>query len=209
MSRSEANEVLDHKDNEQVKYAYTSAVSAGEVLSITGLGAVVALEAADANADCWYKFKGRVRVPIYTGITIGQGIKVYWDVSENSAILHTSASLAAGDFFLGTAVAAGTAAGGYVDVDLNNYGGTPASYVCVGYGTKASAGTGGTVAVGGARTSDFVLPSILAGWTSHTSGGVSVNSAVVSSLGVVTYTVAGTGNATTNGALGFAVMRAR
>jgi len=120
MSRSEANIGVSHKDNEVIKYAHASATTAGEVLHVDGIGALVAAEVGDAAESISYYYRGTVQIPITAGVTITQGQKVYWDVSANTAVLADSASLVSGDFFVGTAVAAGTAAGGYVTVSLND-----------------------------------------------------------------------------------------
>ncbi len=105
---------------ETIKYTYTSAVSAGEVLFVDGLGVLIASAAYDADGEGVYYIKGLFQFPITSAVAITQGTKCYWDVSANKVIASTSASLALGDPYLGRAAAAGSAAGGYVDIEINN-----------------------------------------------------------------------------------------
>ncbi len=102
---------------ETVMYAHTSAVSVGEVLYVAGLGVLRAMEAGDANESITYAKKGVFNFPIGTAVTVAQGNACYWDASENKVIIT---GMVEGDFFLGYAVAAGTAAAGYVDIEINN-----------------------------------------------------------------------------------------
>jgi predicted RecA/RadA family phage recombinase len=106
---------------ENVVYNNASAVSAGEVVYVASLGALVASNTYDASADGVYYRKGIFQFPITTGVSVTQGARCYWDVSANKVILSTSTSYVAGtDFYLGRAVAAGSASGGYVDIEINN-----------------------------------------------------------------------------------------
>lgn len=102
-----------------INYAHSSAVSAGEIIYLDGIGAIVAQDAYAANEEgAWLRF-ARVSVPITSGVSIAQGEDVYWDVSANKALKANSTVLDAGDFYLGRAPSAGTASGGKVEVDLN------------------------------------------------------------------------------------------
>jgi predicted RecA/RadA family phage recombinase len=205
MSRAEANVQISNKEFESVKYAHSAAVSAGEVIVLSSGLVGVAAEAGDASESITYYVKGVFQFPIASGVSVTQFQQCYWDVSENNVIVSGAI---AGDPILGMAIAAGSAAGGYVSVSINDYAVVKPEYVIVGYATVASnAGTGGTVAVAGALTTDHVQISASNGWTSHTAGGPSCG-AVVSSAGVVTYTVGGTGNCGTAGGLSIDVIRA-
>jgi len=109
---------------ETIMYASSSAVSVGEVIYVAGLGVLRAMEAGDAAESICYAVKGVFNFPIYTAVTVAQGKACYWDVSENKVILT---GMAEADFFLGFAVSAGTAAGGYVDVEISNAANAPAA----------------------------------------------------------------------------------
>ena len=108
--------------SDTIEYTNTAAVSEGEVIHVAGIGAMVATAAYAADAKGVYLVKGGVEVPLTAAVTATQGAKIYWDKSENTAILSSSTSLdtSAGDFYLGRAIAAGSAAGGYVKVFLDN-----------------------------------------------------------------------------------------
>jgi len=99
-----------------VQYANSAAVSAGEVIFVAGIGALVALEAGDASETITYQSRGLAQFPITSAVTVSQGNACYWDVSENKIL---KIGTVAGDFYVGTAAANGTAAGGYVKIDLN------------------------------------------------------------------------------------------
>lgn len=124
-----------------IKYAHSAAVAAGEVLWVAGIGIVIASEVGDANESIVYYKRGLFQFPITTGVTVTQGAKCYWDVSANTVILSSSTSLLATDPYLGRAAAAGTAAGGYVNIDINQAvdylatGGTLPDAVIVDIGT--------------------------------------------------------------------------
>jgi predicted RecA/RadA family phage recombinase len=102
---------------ETIMYASSSAVSVGEVIYVAGLGVLRAMEAGAANESIAYAVKGVFNFPIYTAVTVAQGDACFWDASENKIILT---GMVEGDFFLGYAISAGTAAAGYVDVEINN-----------------------------------------------------------------------------------------
>ena len=112
---------LKQKDD-TIQYAHTAAVTAGEVLNLAGVGVIIALDTASANETATYQRKGIFQLPIGAGVTVVQGNRCYWDVSENAIILT---GMAAGDFELGRAVADGSAVAGYVDVEI---GGSTADY---------------------------------------------------------------------------------
>jgi predicted RecA/RadA family phage recombinase len=111
--------VLGVKNTDTIKYTNSSAVNAGDVVYVEGLGALVAYDDYDASAEGVYYKKARITVDITSGVTISQGNRVYFDASAETVQLESSAALTSSDFYLGIAVADGTAAGGYVDVDIN------------------------------------------------------------------------------------------
>jgi len=203
MARTEGNPAIQHKDYESVQYASSDAVSAGEVVVLDAqLGTVgVAAEALAANDTGTYYTKGVFTLPVASGVTVSQFDICFWDVSENKVIITGPAS---GDPVVGTAVKDGTAAGGYVEVALNESAG-PRN---IGYAETASgAGSAGTITVTGALTTDRVIPTLISGWTAHTSGGASVSKATVSAANTVSYEVSGTGYAGTDGGIGALVVR--
>lgn len=120
MARDEANVVQQVGEgyNGVIQYAHSAAVDAGEVIAVTGVGACIALAAYDANATGAYAKVGIFKLPITSGVSITQGQEVYWDVSANKVQALASIDQSA-DVYLGQAVKAGTAAGGYVEVDIN------------------------------------------------------------------------------------------
>lgn len=124
MARTEASAIRAGEANE-ITYAHSSSVSAGEVLKIDSTttnkaNAIIALTDGDANAEVEYATKGKVTLPVASGNTINQGESVYWDVNANAALSATAtATLATGDFCVGFAAKDSTASGGYVDVWLN------------------------------------------------------------------------------------------
>ena len=107
---------------ETVKYTNSSAVSAGEVIFVAGIGAMIASTDYDASAEGVYYVKGIFQFHIADSATITQGTKCYWDYGSNHLIASssTSLSISGGDFYLGRAVADGSATAGYVDVEINN-----------------------------------------------------------------------------------------
>lgn len=116
--RAEGLCIIGHKNNDTVVYAHDSAVEAGEVILLDStIGLVGVANGAYAEDEAGtYTIRGVVRLPIATGVTIAQFKECYWDVSADAVII---ASPAPGDPSIGYAVADGSAAGGWVDVDLN------------------------------------------------------------------------------------------
>jgi predicted RecA/RadA family phage recombinase len=129
----------------QVLYTNASAVTVGEIINIAGIGAAVAANTYEAGVEGVYNTDGVFQLPITTGVTVAAGNRCYWDVSENKIILT---GMVAGDFEVGRAVAAGTAAGGYVDVrigasaaDYRTSGGLTAAKIAIAVGSKTVVGT--------------------------------------------------------------------
>jgi len=110
--------LVETSPNESIQYASTAAVSAGEVIFVAGIGAIVAAAAYAANTEGTYYKAGRFQCPIASS-TVAQGDQVWWDASANKLIKGSIVARAQDDFFLGTAAAAGSASLGYVDVDIN------------------------------------------------------------------------------------------
>jgi len=104
---------------ESVKYTNSSSASQGEIIYVAGIGAMVAHDDYDANAEGVYYIRGIVKVSLASGESVSQGEAVVWDTSTNSARVCDSSSLTVGDLYLGVAYADGTASGGYVEVLLN------------------------------------------------------------------------------------------
>jgi predicted RecA/RadA family phage recombinase len=113
-----SKEAIYVKDSlEEVVYAHTAAVSAGEIIVLpTGQVGVAATDIA-ADADGVYTVKGIVQVIMTTGYLVTQGDKVYWDASASKAVTTT---VGLGDPLLGKAETNITALGGYVDVRLGD-----------------------------------------------------------------------------------------
>jgi predicted RecA/RadA family phage recombinase len=218
-ARTEGNVKLQFKDFDVIKFAHSAAVVAGEVIVLDSTSGLVGIasKVGSANEEIPYWIKGTFNLPIASGVTVSQFDICYWDVSENEIITSGAAS---GDPVVGYAVEAGSAAGGYVDIALNETAsenvvvksdlasGIKAEYMIIGYGTVASdAGTGGTIAVAGALTTDHVQATAIDGWTDNATGGPAL-SAWVSGAGTVTYVVNGTTTAGTAGGLVVDVIRA-
>jgi hypothetical protein len=121
MAEREAR-MIEGAQCDTIQYAHTAATSAGEVIFVSGIGALVnAGDALDANEEGTYYKAGRFQCPVATSTT-AQGDQLYWDVSANKLIAKSSTSRTSDDFFFGTAAIAGTntaIAAGYADVDLN------------------------------------------------------------------------------------------
>ena len=118
----EALLLQDQKNIETVMYANSGAVSKGEVITVAGIGALVAATDIGSATTGTYYTRGNFRFTLASGENPSQGQRVYWDVSADKAIAFQSASLATGDIYLGRAVANASASGGYVDVELNTAG---------------------------------------------------------------------------------------
>ena len=118
MARTEGNLKVGHKNFESVQYANSSAVSAGEVVELDSTLGLMGVAHADYDADesGTYYVKGTFQLPIADGVTVAQFNVCYWDKSANKVVIVDSG---ADDVAIGYAVAAGTAAGGYVDVAIN------------------------------------------------------------------------------------------
>jgi len=107
-------------DTDTVKYTNSSAVVAGEIINVAGIGTMIASADYGTDVSGVYYIKGIFQVALTSGVTASQGNKIYWDASAGTAILSSSTSLVETDPYLGRAVANGTASGGYVDVELKN-----------------------------------------------------------------------------------------
>jgi predicted RecA/RadA family phage recombinase len=118
MARSEANVKIGHKNFESVQYANSSAVSAGEVIELDATLKLIGVAHSDydAGAEGVYYVKGTFQLPIADGVTVSQFAVCYWDQSASKVV---TTDTGADDIPVGYAVAAGTAAGGYVDVAIN------------------------------------------------------------------------------------------
>jgi hypothetical protein len=117
--------VAESQAPETIMYANSAAVSVGELIHVAGIGVLRAMVAGDADESICYMKKGLLsNVPITSAVTVAQGNACYWDVSENKIILT---GMAEGDFFLGFATQAGSAAGGYVEVEISNLANFPSA----------------------------------------------------------------------------------
>jgi predicted RecA/RadA family phage recombinase len=110
-----SKEAIYVKDSlDEVVYAHTAAVSAGEIIVLpNGVPGVAATDIA-ADTDGVYTVKGVVQVLMTTGYLVTQGDKVYWDASASKAVTTT---VGAGDPYLGKAET-NAGLGEYVDVRL-------------------------------------------------------------------------------------------
>jgi len=140
-----SREAFLKQTDDTIQYAHTAAVTAGEVLNLAGVGVVIAVETVDANVTATYQTKGIFQLPIGTGVTVVQGNRCFWDVSENAVILT---GMVAGDFEVGRAVSNGSAVAGYVDVqvgasaaDYRTSGGLTAARVNAIVGQRTVVGT--------------------------------------------------------------------
>jgi predicted RecA/RadA family phage recombinase len=101
----------------EVLRSHGSATTAWTPIYVNGIGVCVPQVSADASPSIPTKFftTGVFRFAITTAVTVSQGDKLYYD----SAAFTVQKTQPTTGFFLGTAVEAGTAAGGYVDVQIN------------------------------------------------------------------------------------------
>lgn len=103
-------------DTDRMRYAHTSAVTALTPIFVHSLGALVPMLTADANVASTYWKKGRFICPIYTAITISVGDPVFYITASDKV---TNVNPGSSGFYFGRAVENGTAAAGYVLVELN------------------------------------------------------------------------------------------
>ena len=100
-----------------IEYTHSAAVSAGECIYVAGIGFLRASTAIAISTKGLYYTKGVFQFPITSTVTVSQGDKCYWDVSANKVI---KSGMEYGDCYIGRAIADGSAAGGYVDIEVNN-----------------------------------------------------------------------------------------
>lgn len=74
------------KNLRTLKLAHTAAVEAGDVIVVNG-NILIAVNAADADVENIYIYRGRSAFPKATGASSGiaANTKVYWDVAEGVA----------------------------------------------------------------------------------------------------------------------------
>lgn len=111
--------LLQDGSTDFVKYAHTSAVTAGDIIQIAGIGAGRASDSYAANATGVYQIKGVIYADIASSVTVAQGDVLWWDNSLSAVRKRDSTTTGAADFPLGIAKAAGTATAGKVEVYLN------------------------------------------------------------------------------------------
>lgn len=91
-----ANEQATPRDGvnnlKTMKLAHTAAVAAGEIIVANG-NILVAVNAADANVENTYIFRGRVAFPKATGAStaIAGNTKVYWNATTGVATTDAAA----------------------------------------------------------------------------------------------------------------------
>jgi len=102
---------------DKIEYAHSAAVVEGQAINKPNFGPIVAERAHAINTSGVYYTKGFFYAPIQTAVTITDGEKVFYRPSTNKVV--DNAAKTDEDFFLGTAIADGTEAAGYVLVDLN------------------------------------------------------------------------------------------
>jgi hypothetical protein len=100
-----------------VERSHGSAVTAWKPVTVTNLGVLIPQISADANPVALTVFyvEGIFRFAIKTAITIAQADQLYYDTAVDAVVKVQPAA----GFVLGVAVSNGTAAGGFVDVDIN------------------------------------------------------------------------------------------
>lgn len=102
----------------------SGALASGEIIKLADdRAAVVAGLQAKASGDAYAVYtSGVFDVVSASAVEFAAGEAVYWDASENTAIVVGSAAV--GDFVVGLAVEAKAAGALVVTVDLNAVGGT-------------------------------------------------------------------------------------
>lgn len=91
-----ANEIATPRDGvnnlKTMKLAHAAAVLAGEIIVANG-NILVAVNAADANVENIYVYRGRVGFPKATGVStaIAANAKVYWDATNGVATVDAAA----------------------------------------------------------------------------------------------------------------------
>lgn len=161
-----SKEAYPKQDDGKIVYAHASSVVAGEALFLAGIGVIIATAAYGAAESGVYETEGDFQFPIASGVTIAAGNKCYWDKSANNVIIT---GMAAEDFYLGRAISAGSAAGGYVDiriggvsVDYQTAGGVLPKEVIVLSGTAViTAGNPQVIAISGLLSTDRPVVSLI------------------------------------------------
>lgn len=106
--------IQEPANHQVIKYTYSSAATSLNPINVANLGPLVPCDSYDASTEGAYRAGGIFRGAIDTAITISQGDRVWYNTATNK---FTNTKPTAGYLF-GRAVAAGTAAAGYVDVEL-------------------------------------------------------------------------------------------
>lgn len=111
-----------------IRYAHSAAVTAWTPIWHATFGVLIAIVSAAINVETTFYNRGQFKFKIATGVTISQGNVVYYNTTNDDVQLTDPGS---SGFLLGIATEDGTAAAGYVTVDI--------------YNTSAGAGGVGTV----------------------------------------------------------------
>lgn len=106
--------IQEPANHQVIKYTYGSAATSLNPINVANLGPLVPCDSYDASTEGAYRAGGIFRGAIDSAVTISQGDSVWYNTGTNK---FTNTKPTAG-FLFGRAVAAGTAAAGYVDVEL-------------------------------------------------------------------------------------------
>lgn len=100
---------------DRIEYAHTAAVVAWTPIWTAAFGVLVPMVSADADTTVTYYRGGAFNFNIATAVTIAKGDVVYYNTTNDDVQLTNPEG---SGFLLGQAIAAGSAAAGYVDVQI-------------------------------------------------------------------------------------------
>lgn len=100
---------------DRIEYAHTAAVVAWTPIWVAAFGVLVPMVSADANVIVTYYRGGAFNFNIASAVTIAKGDVVYYNTTNDDVQLTNPEG---SGFLLGQAIAAGSAAAGYVDVQI-------------------------------------------------------------------------------------------
>lgn len=100
---------------DRIEYAHTSAVTAWTPIWTAAFGVLIPMTSEDANITATYYRGGPFNFKIATAVTVSKGDVVYYNTTNDDVQLTNPEG---SGFLLGQAIAAGSAAAGYVDVQV-------------------------------------------------------------------------------------------
>lgn len=110
---------LDQCD--RIQYTHRSATTAWTPIFTDTFGVLIPITSKDANVENSYYRGGQFNFDIADSVTVNKGDPVFYNSSTGKVVVVDPTT---SGFFIGQAVTAGSAAGGYVDVEITRGGKT-------------------------------------------------------------------------------------